>query len=122
MEITLFIIPVFRGLEDLPTGLEGHKLLSLQLPSIPIMAAGIAVGAREFFLCYSTQIDFLFVVETEVATQTEQTYRPQYGANDNYDTLTTQHRVVWLYSLDSARAHDPTIAKHLKAFLPSQTQ
>lgn len=108
-------------MQDLPTELDGQKLLSLQLPSIPIMEFGMKVGAREFYLCYSPQHTFLFIVETEMTEQRHESYRAQYGANDNYDKYTTVHRTVWLYALDAARAQDPVIADHLKPYLPSKT-
>ena len=112
-------IKTIHCLEDLPPGLDGKKLLSLELPSIPIRAAGLSVGAREFYLCYSLQHAFTFVVETEMGKSVETKYRPQYGANDNYDTRNLVQRVVWLYRLDAPRAKDPVIANHLQAYLPS---
>src|SRR5262245_51029976 len=72
-----------HGLDTIPDGIDGSRVLSLELPSIPIRAAGIDVGAREFYLCYAPKHDLLFVVETEMGKQVETRYRPQYGANDN---------------------------------------
>jgi hypothetical protein len=106
-----------HGLEDMPAGLDGTKLLTLELPNIPIKAAGQEVGRREFYLCYSVQSQFLFVVETETAEHVEKYYRAQFGANDNYDTVTKVQCIVWLYRADAPRANDPVIAAHLRPYL-----
>ena len=107
-----------NGMGDLPDGIDGHALLSLQLPSIPIKAGGQKVADREFYLCYSPRHQLLFVVETEVSERIETTYRAQYGANDNYDARTIVSRIVWVYRNDSERAKQPDIAEHLRRHLP----
>lgn len=117
-DFVLSSIRTFHGLEDLPAELDTNTLMVLQLPSIPIQAAGINSGCREFFLCFSPPLSFLFVVETKLTKYNRNVYRPQYGANDNYDLVTEESRVVWLYSVNSARVSDPTIARHLKPYLP----
>jgi len=119
-DITLSHIKQIHGLEEIPTGLDGRTVLQLELPPIPINAGGIKVGAREFYLCYSPRHSFLFVVETEMGKRVETSYRPQYGANQNYDTNEIVQRIVWLYGIDSPRAKDPVIAQHLRAYLPNQ--
>lgn len=111
-------IKKIHGIDDLPAGLDGTRLLTLELPAISIMAAGIEVGLREFYLCYSIENSLLFIVEAEMAKQVETKYRPQYGQNDNYDETTKTHRIVWIYKPDSQRAKDPVIANHLKGYLP----
>lgn len=115
----VFNITKMHGLDDLPKGLEGKSLLTLELPGIPIMVAGQGVGRREFYLCYSLKAAFLFIVETEMAKNEVKYYSPQYGANNNYATSTEVRRIVWLYSVDSERAKDPVIAAHLKPYLSS---
>jgi hypothetical protein len=115
----VFNIVEMHGTDDLPKGLDGKTLLTLELPSIPIMLAGQEVGRREFYLCYSLQKAFLFVVETEMAKNEVKYYRAQYGANDNYDTSTKVQRIVWLYCVDSPRVKDPVIAAHLQPYLPA---
>jgi hypothetical protein len=111
-------IKEIHGLENIPEGIRCDSLLSLQLPSIYIKAAGIAVGEREFYLCYAPKHALLFIVETEMGKRVETHYRAQYGANDNYDSTTKVQRIVWVYPVDSPRAKDPTIANHLKWYLP----
>jgi hypothetical protein len=111
-------IKEIHGIDDLPAGLDGNRLLTLELPAIPIVAAGIKVGLREFYLCYSPEKSLLFIVETEMAKRVETKYRPQYGQNDNYDSTTATQRIVWIYKPDSPRAKDPVIANHLKEYLP----
>ena len=111
-------IKEIHGINDLPAGLDGNRLLTLELPAIPIMAAGIKVGLREFYLCYSLEKSLFFIVETEMAKRVETKYRPQYGQNANYDETTEIQRIVWIYKHDSPRAKDPVIANHLKGYLP----
>jgi len=115
----LYDIIKMHGLDELPKGLNGKTLLTLELPSIRILAAEQEVGRREFFLCYSLDNAFLFIVETEMSKSLEQRYRAQFGANDNYDTITKVQRIVWFYTPDSARANDTLVAGHLKPYLPS---
>lgn len=111
-------VKTMHGLNDLPEGLSGPSLLSLQLPSI-WKTGELETGEREFYLCYSLQHAFLFVVEAEVTRWTEKSYRAQYGANDNYDKSNNVERVVWVYSTTSERARDPIVANHLKPYLAS---
>jgi len=106
-----------HGLDQLPPGLDGGHLLTLCLEPIPILVAGLEVATREFYLCYTPLHSVLFVVETEHARRLKSEYRPQYGANDNYDTYHEENRTVWIYSADSPRAKDPVVANHLKPYL-----
>jgi hypothetical protein len=115
----IYDIKRIHGQENLPDGIDGRLVLSLELPPIPIRAAEMAVGAREFYLCYSPQHSLLFVVETEMAKRVEEKYSPDYGRDNNYYKHTTHQRIVWIYKSDSPRAKDPVIADHLKAYLPS---
>ncbi len=112
-------ITKMHGMDALPKNLDGKELLTLELPSISIEFAGQEVGQREFFLCYSLQQAFLFVVETEIVKNEVKYYSPQYGANNNYATSTKVQRIVWLYTPDSPRAKDPVIAAHLQPYLPA---
>jgi hypothetical protein len=115
-------VKTIHGMEELPSGIDGKHLLTTELPTIPIVAAGVEVAWREFYLCYSARHSFLFIVETEMAKLSRPSYRAQYGANDNYDNYEEMHREVWIYRPDSPRAKDPVIANHLKPYLPQPTE
>jgi hypothetical protein len=119
-DLTISDITQIHGLDDIPANLDGRMVLHLKLPSIPIKVGDLEVGEREFYLCYSPQHSFLFVVETETGKRLESNYRPQYGANDNYDTRTIVQRIAWVYGVNSPKAKDPVIAQHLKKYLPPQ--
>ena len=93
-----------HGMNDLPAGLDLKDVLTLELLWVPIIVGGIEVGMREFYLCYSPQLQFLFVAETEMAQKEEDRYQPQYGRDDNYNICTITQRILWVYTPDSPRA------------------
>ncbi len=112
----IYDVKKIEGLDCLPEGVQGKHLLVKKLQEAPILAAEVCVGQRDFYLCYAIKQSFIFIVEVERVDKVVSRYRPQYGANDNYDTYNQPVCFVKIYTPESGRTR-PEVSWRLSEYL-----
>lgn len=113
----LLNIQGISGLESIPHCIEGERLLVRRLEDDPLQVSGVTVGRTEFYLCYSINPSFLFLVEYDRIDQVVSQYRPQFGANGNYHTFNKFIGKVRIWPVESLRHQNPGGYARIAAFL-----
>lgn len=109
---TLYYVEVIEGEMLLPDAIEGATLLTNELEPEPIPSiAGGQAGKRRFILCHSIRHSYTFLAVVEEKRAGNWSYRPQYGANSNYDESQTLGLKVQFFTLTEIQRDQRLLSK-----------